>query len=62
MFAFLERQFQLSPAEEIGALLGSMALLPDGQPTDPALASQWSQAVSSVLRGFGSAEFKITGP
>ena len=38
MVLFLERQYALGASDQLGALLGAMALLEDGSPADPALA------------------------
>jgi len=51
MFAFLEEEYRLSPSDEIGGLLSSMSLLPDGFPADPAVAEQWSKAVQAACSG-----------
>lgn len=58
MFAFLERQYLLG-AEELGSLLGSLALLPDGSPADPAHAAEWSAAVQQALSGQVFAELNL---
>lgn len=55
MFAFLEEQYRLCPSGEIGGLLGSMSLLPDGSPADSAVASQWQMAVQAACGGEVSA-------
>jgi hypothetical protein len=51
MYSFLESHYQRSKADDVGALLGSMSLLPDGMPADPAIASDWRLAVQSALSG-----------
>jgi microcompartment protein CcmK/EutM len=51
MFAFLEEEYRLSHSDEIGALLGSLSLLADGCPADPAVRKQWSNAVDLALGG-----------
>ena len=50
MFSFLDKQFALG-CEELGGILGSMSLLPDGTPADPALASDWRDAVVAAVSG-----------
>ena len=50
MFSFLDKQFSLG-CEELGAILGSMSLLPDGTPADPAFASDWHDAVVAAVSG-----------
>ena len=49
MFAFLEAEYRLTSSDEIGALLGSMSLLPDGSPADPAVKEQWTEALATAL-------------
>ncbi|WP_140637403.1 hypothetical protein [Methylibium rhizosphaerae] len=59
MFAFLEQQFELSQSEELGSLLGSMALLPDGDPADPAVKAQWVRAAAAAMQGQAGADLKV---
>jgi hypothetical protein len=59
MFAFLQQQYVLSRGDEIGALLGSMALLPDGRPADQALAQDWDQAVARACSGVVDATLRL---
>lgn len=59
MFAFLEAHYASAQSEDIGALLGEMALLADGKPTDPAVASQWSKAILDAKSGQVSANLGI---
>ena len=49
MFEFLRRHYARGPTDQVGGLLGSLSLLPDGQPADSALASDWGEAVAAVL-------------
>ena len=49
MFEFLRRHYERGPSDEIGGLLGSLSLLPDGSPADPAMWPDWEQAVAAVL-------------
>jgi hypothetical protein len=46
MFSFLEEEYRISKSEDIGILLGSMSLLPDGSPADRAFIEQWKKACS----------------
>jgi hypothetical protein len=50
MFAFLSRHYELG-LKELGGILGSMALLPDGEPADVAFASEWREAVTAAMAG-----------
>ncbi len=49
MFLFLEYYYQLTHADDIGALLGSMQLLHDGKPADAAMWEEWIDVCKSVL-------------
>jgi hypothetical protein len=49
MFYFLEQHYNRTQSDAIGALLGSMSLLQDGSPADPALWQDWEQAVDQAL-------------
>lgn len=49
MFEFLRQHYDRGPSDEIGGLLGSLSLLPDGQPADQAYANDWREAVTAVL-------------
>ena len=58
MYFFLDKQFSLG-WEHLGGLLGSMSLLSDGTPADPALASDWREAVGAALSGSVSAQLQL---
>ena len=51
MFEFLSRYWDRGHAEEIGALLGALSLLPDGHSADAALYQDFEESVKEVLRG-----------
>ena len=59
MHAFLNRQYELG-WEELGGILGSMSLLSNGQPADPALAQDWAEAVAAVRKGAVDAQLRLT--
>jgi hypothetical protein len=61
MFAFLKEEFRLCPSDEIGGLLGSMSLLPDGSPADPAVAKQWQKAIEAACSRQVSAALVLRG-
>lgn len=50
MFKFLDMQYWRNQSDELGGLLGSMALLADGTPADPSLAKDWNIAVHRVMK------------
>lgn len=65
MFEFLRQYYERGPSNEIGALLGGLSVLPDGQPADPAYGVDWDAAVMAVLaaesapHGYRIADFRI---
>lgn len=52
MFRFLERYYELTGADDIGTLLGSMStnVFADGRPADPAIWEDWLEAVREVSK------------
>jgi hypothetical protein len=58
MFEFLRRHYERGPTDEIGGLLGSLSLLTDGQPADPAQATDWAEAVAAVLAAEAAGGYK----
>lgn len=51
MFAFLENRYRLTESDDIGALLGSMSLLPGGGTADPAIWEDWLNAIKAAECG-----------
>lgn len=51
MYAFLSEIYTRTHSDELGALLGSMSLLPDGGTADPAIRHEWQAAVAAALAG-----------
>jgi hypothetical protein len=51
MFRFLEKYYELTQADDVGALLGSMsmAVFADGRPADAAMWAEWQSAVRMVI-------------
>lgn len=41
MFEFLANYYERTQSDDVGALLGSMSLLGDGKPADPAIWQDW---------------------
>jgi hypothetical protein len=60
MFSFLEAHYQRTKADGVGALLGSMSLLQDGRPADPAVAGDWQVAVQAAIAGSVEASMRLT--
>jgi hypothetical protein len=51
MFAFLEHRYDMTKSDDLGALLGSMSLLPDGKTVDPAIWEDWLDAMHKAQAG-----------
>jgi hypothetical protein len=51
MFAFLENHYQSTGSSDIGAMLGSLSLLPDGSPAEPAHRREREAAIRSAASG-----------
>ena len=51
MMYFLDQLYDRTKSDDLGALLGSMSLLPDGSTADAAIAHDWQEAVKYVLNG-----------
>jgi hypothetical protein len=60
MFAFLEGHFSRTQSSDIGALLGELSVLPDGQPADPAVKSDWASAIAQAKTGRVSAQMRLS--
>jgi len=50
MFKFLEAYYARGKADEIGILLGQLAIAADGKPMDPAAWNDWLKAVDQVAQ------------
>lgn len=50
MLRFLEKYFETTGSDDVGALLGSMStnVFSDGRPADPAIWEEWLKAVHDV--------------
>ncbi len=48
-FFFLEEFWKRAKSDDVGMLLRSMALLPDGSPADPGVASEWQRALEDAI-------------
>jgi len=50
MFVFLERIYEQTKSDELGALLGGFSLLPDGGTADAAAWEDWLEAARIVVK------------
>ncbi len=62
MFAFLETEWRRTQSPDIGGLLGSLSLLHDGSPADPAVIEDWKAAVARALSGSVDATLRVGPP
>jgi hypothetical protein len=51
MFNYLENLYFQTKSDDLGGFLGSMSLLPDGKPADPAIWEDWLKSVSKSKSG-----------
>ena len=49
MFKYLENLYFISKSNDLGGFLGSMMLLDDGKPADPAVWQDWLKAVKESV-------------
>lgn len=45
MYYFIEQIYDIDKSAELGALLGAMSLLDDGDSVDPSMTECWNEAV-----------------
>ena len=50
MFEYLEKLYKRTSSEDLGGFLGSMELIDDDLPGDPAVWSDWLQAVQKAKK------------
>ncbi|RKH74008.1 hypothetical protein D7X55_16165 [Corallococcus sp. AB049A] len=60
MYEYLQALHSVSPSDELGGLLGSMSLLDDGTPADPAVWADWLIAVQKARQGAVDMRLKLT--
>ncbi|RKH08165.1 hypothetical protein D7V97_20240 [Corallococcus sp. CA053C] len=51
MFEYLKALYQTTASDDLGGLLGSMSLLDDGEPVNPAVWADWLRAVQKARQG-----------
>ncbi|WP_428659121.1 hypothetical protein [Reyranella sp.] len=62
MYHFLDQYYQGTKSDDVGALLGAMSLLADGEPADPAINSDWEDAVEFALSGGKAGNLVLSPP
>jgi hypothetical protein len=62
MYAFLAHHYDITKSDDLGGLLGSMSLLPDGSPADPAIKADWAAAVDKAAKGKVNLKLQLVGP
>lgn len=48
MYDFLDHYYEITHSDDIGALLGDLALLPDGMPADASILKRWNKILNSI--------------
>ncbi|HAC65515.1 MAG TPA: hypothetical protein DCF68_18785 [Cyanothece sp. UBA12306] len=48
MIEFLDYYYEQTQSDEVGELLGSLQLLEDGKPADPAMWKDWLKSIEKV--------------
>ena len=48
LIEFLDYYYEQTQADEIGELLGSLQLLEDGKPADPAIWEDWLKSIEKI--------------
>lgn len=51
MYCFLKQYYEATNIGEIGSLLGSLSLMTDGKPLDPAMWDEWLDCVKKAATG-----------
>lgn len=59
MYSFLDELYAKYGFDQIGGLLGSMSLLPDGSTADQAIWSDWLQHVEKARNGQADAGLRV---
>lgn len=59
MYDFLDRVYKQTNDDGIGALLGGMSFLEDGQTADPAAWSDWLESVKRAQDGDVDSSFSL---
>ena len=60
MQLFLTGHYQATKSDDIGSLLGSMALLQDMRPMDPATWQDWLNCVAAARNGEVDNSFRLS--
>lgn len=50
MYYFLDKTYRLTKSDDLGSLLGWMSTLDDGTTADPAVWSDWLEAIEAATR------------
>ena len=60
MYEFLVGYYERTKSDDVGALLGGMSLLADGDTADPAMWSDWLECVSNAKHGKADISLKLS--
>jgi hypothetical protein len=59
MYAYLVKVYERNQSDDLGALLGDMSTLEDGETADPAVRDEWLECIEQVKEGNISTDFKL---
>ena len=59
MFSFLEELYARYEFDQLGGILGSLSMLPDGSPADQAMWDDWLKCVESSRKGSVDASLRL---
>jgi hypothetical protein len=59
MYAFLADYYERTKSNEVGGLLGSLSLLPNGSTADAAMWDDWQKALQKAKDGTVDARLKL---
>jgi hypothetical protein len=62
MYSFLDELYTKYDFDQLGGLLGSMSLLPDGSPADQALWGDWLRSVEKTRTQRVDADLRMVAP
>jgi hypothetical protein len=59
MYAYLLQVFARTQSDDLGALLGDMSTLPDGETADPVAWQDWLRAVDQATSGAVETDLRL---
>lgn len=59
MFYYLENLYGMTKSDDLGGFLGSMMMLYDNKPADPAVWSDWEKAIDKAIKEIPLSDLSI---